>query len=290
MKPASFAYFAPTGLPEAVGLLQSLGPDARLLAGGQSLVPAMNVRMARPSALVDLNGVDELSFIDEEPDGVRVGAMTRQRALERSAVVGRRAKLVRLALPHVAHFQIRNRGTLGGSIAQNDPAAELPAVLAALDATVTLTGPRGTRTLAWSDFFQGLMATAAAPDEIVSSIYLPALPPGTGHGFAEVSRRHGDFALVGATAVLHAGPDGTLDLARLVLFGVGEGPVRVIEAEQAMSGRAGSPALWKEAAGLAAGAIQPPSDLHASAVYRSEVAAVLAERVLCQAWDEAVAF
>lgn len=290
MKPASFAYVAPTGLPEAVGLLEAMGPEARVIAGGQSLVPALNVRLARPSALVDLNGVTELSFIDEEPDGLRIGAMTRQRALERSAAIGRRAKLMHLALPHVAHFQIRNRGTLGGSIAQNDPAAELPAVLAALDATVTLTGPTGSRTLTWSDFFQGVMTTATAPNEIISSIYLPALPPGTGYGFAEVSRRHGDFALVGAAAALHVGPDAILDVARLVLFGVGEGPVRAAEGEQALCGRPGSPALWKEAADLAARATEPADDLHASAVYRREVAAVLAERVLRQAWDEAGGF
>ncbi len=290
MKPATFDYFAPTSRREAVARLDSLGPEARVIAGGQSLIPAMNMRMARPSALVDLNGIAQLSFIDEEPDGLCIGAMTRQRTLERSATIGRRAKLFHLALPHVAHFQIRNRGTLGGSIAQNDPAAELPAVLAALDATVTLSGAAGDRDLKWNEFFCGIMATAAEPNEIVSSIYLPALPPDTGYGLAEVSRRHGDFALVGAAAALHAGADATIDLARLVLFGVGEGPVRVRQAEKKLHGQPGGPDLWKEAAKLVAREIKPADDLHASAVYRREVAVVLAERVLRQAWEEAIGY
>lgn len=288
MKPASFDYFAPTSLTEAVSRLDSLGTDARVLAGGQSLIPAMNMRMVRPSALVDLNDIPELSFIHDDESGLQIGAMTRQRALERSAVVGERAKLIKLALPYVAHFQIRNRGTLGGSVAQNDPAAELPAVLAALDAAVTLAGPAGDRQLKWSDFFCGLLSTAIEANEIVKAIYVPTLPPGTGYGFAEVSRRHGDFALVGAAAALRAAADGSVDIARLALFGVGDGPVRAWQAEKCLSHQPGGADLWQEAANLAAREIEPADDLHASAVYRREVAVVLVRRVLTQAWDEAI--
>jgi len=288
VKPASFDYFAPTSLTEAVSRLDSLGTDARVLAGGQSLIPAINMRMVRPSALVDLNDIPELSFIHQDESGLQIGAMTRQRALERSTVVGERAKLLKLALPHVAHFQIRNRGTLGGSVAQNDPAAELPAVLATLDAAVTLVGPAGDRQLKWSDFFCGILATAIEPNEIIKAIYVPKLPRATGYGFAEVNRRHGDFALVGAAAALHAAVDGSVDIARLALFGVGDGPVRAWQAEKCLRHQAGDTDLWQEAANLAAREIEPADDLHASAAYRREVAVVLARRVLTQAWDEAV--
>lgn len=290
MKPASFDYFAPSSLDEAISQLDSMGPEARVLAGGQSLIPAMNMRMARPSGLVDLNSVAELSFIKEGPAGLHVGAMTRQRMLERSAAVGRRAKLIQLALPHVAHFQIRNRGTLGGSIAQNDPAAELPAVLAALDATVTLTGPKGRRDLHWNDFFCGIMSTSAASNEVITSIFLPELPSGTGHGFAEVNRRHGDFALVGAAAALHVGSDHSIDMIRLVLFGVGEGPVRVRTAEKALHGQVGDHDLWEHGADLATCDINPADDLHASGTYRRELTVVLVNHVLRQAWDEAIGY
>ena len=287
MKPAPFSFHAPGALAEAVELLDSLGGDAKVLAGGQTLVPAMNMRMARPSALIDLNQIPELRFIRREEGALRIGAMTRQRTLERSAEVGRHAEILHLALPHIAHFQIRNRGTLGGSVAHNDPAAELPAIVALLDGVVTVASRAGERRLRWDEFFLGMLRTAAEPNEIVTSVSLPALPEQSGAGFAEVSRRHGDFALVGAAAVLHADERGAIDLARLVLFGVGAGPVRSGAAETCLVGETGGPALWREAADIATRGLDPFDDLHASAAYRREVAATLARRVLAQAGEKA---
>ena len=165
MKPATFDYLTPQTLVEAAVMLRAAGPEAKLLAGGQTLVPAMNMRVARPTALVDLNAIDELSFIRDLGDGLEIGAMTRQRSIERSSVVAERCPLLAAAMPHIAHFQIRNRGTLGGSLAHNDPAAELPAVIAALDGTLTLASAQGRRDVDWRDFFCGLLSTALATDE-----------------------------------------------------------------------------------------------------------------------------
>lgn len=286
MKPAPFDIYTPVTLTEAIDQLASLGDDARVLAGGQTLIPALNMRMARPSALVDLGGLSELCFIREDMGSLHIGSMTRQRTIERSDVVQGRAKLFSLALPHVAHFQIRNRGTLGGSIAHNDPAAELPAVVAALDGVMTLAGRSGERRLDWSEFFRGVLETAVEPGEIITSITIPSLPNDTGYGFAEISPRHGDFALVGAAAILHRADTGSIDLARLALFGVGDGPVRVGSAERCLMGEIGSPDLWREAADLAGREIEPVDDMHASGMYRREAAAALVRRVLAEAWEE----
>lgn len=285
MKPASFDYFAPRSLSDAVSMLGAAGPDAKLLAGGQTLVPAMSMRLARPSALIDLNGVTELAFLRETAEGLEIGAMTRQRALEDSEIVGRRASLFHRALPHVAHFQIRNRGTIGGSLVHNDPAAELPAVVTALDGVLELVGPKGRRRLNADDFFQGMLTTALDPDEILATVHIPALPDGVGTGFAEIARRHGDFALAGALAILHQMSDGAIDLARLVLFGVGTGPVRARAAEALLCGEIGGPKLWDAAATRAVRDLEPSADQHASAIYRREAAKVLARRVLAQAWE-----
>ena len=247
----------------------------------------MNMRVARPTALVDLNAIDELSFIRDLGDGLEIGAMTRQRSIERSSVVAERCPLLAAAMPHIAHFQICNRGTLGGSLAHNDPAAELPAVIAALDGTLTLASAQGRRDVDWRDFFCGLLSTALATDEILISVRMSALPPGTGVSFAEVSRRHGDFALAGTAAALHCAKDGTIDLARLVLFGVDAGPVRSSEVEHRLIGNKGSNTLWREAGDVAIRDIEPTDDLHASAEYRRETAAVLARRALARAWEGA---
>lgn len=284
MKPVKFDYFAPAVLPEAIALLRSLGPEAKILAGGQTLVPAMNMRVARPNAIVDLNGVAELSFIRETADGLEIGAMTRQRDLETSGVVARRCPLFGAALPHIAHFQIRNRGTLGGSLSHNDPAAELPAVIAALDGVVTLTRVDRVRHVGWNEFFCGMLTTALEPDEILVSIGVTSPPPGSGVGFAEVSRRHGDFALAGAAAILHASGDRAVDFARLVLFGVTHGPVRSTAAERILKGSEPGTTTWRAAADVIIRDIDPAEDLHASADYRREVAHTLAQRALMQAW------
>ncbi|HLL82487.1 MAG TPA: FAD binding domain-containing protein, partial [Longimicrobium sp.] len=200
MKPAPFAYHRPDSVEGALALLAEHGYDAKLLAGGQSLVPAMNFRLAAPAVLIDLNRIARLDAIGEAEGGVRIGAMVRQRAAERSALLAERAPLIAETLPYVAHAQIRNRGTMGGSIAHADPAAELPAVMLALGARLLLRGPGGMRTVAADDFFTGLFATALEPEEMLVEIEIPTVAPGTGWAFDEISRRHGDFALAGVGA------------------------------------------------------------------------------------------
>ncbi len=287
MKPARFDYFEPTTLFEASAILNSLGDDAKVLAGGQTLIPAMSMRIARPSAIVDLNRIDELSFIRGTESGLEIGAMTRQRTLEKSKLVVDCAALFSRALPHIAHIQIRNRGTFGGSLVHNDPAAELPAVVAALDGVFTIAGPSGQRRLSWRQFFQGMLTTALAPNEILVSVHIPALPEGAGISFAEISRRHGDFAIVGAAAVINRAKDGLIDIARLVLFGVGDGPVRSDDAEKILIGTVGGDEFRREAAHLVVQNTDPTDDLHASAIYRREVGFVLAQRVLAEATERA---
>src|SRR5881628_249850 len=203
MKPAAFDYFTPVTVDEAVALLAEHGGEAKPLAGGQSLIPAMNFRLARPAALVDLNRIPELSYVRAEPDGgaLVIGAMTRQRALERSDVVRRAAPLMAEAMPYVAHPQIRNRGTVGGSVAHADPAAELPAVTLALEARFRARSRSGERTIPAAEFFKGLLETALEPDELLVEIAIPHSPARSGYAFAEVARRHGDYALVGVAAV-----------------------------------------------------------------------------------------
>src|SRR2546428_2597983 len=209
MKPAPFAYHAPTGLDQALALLAEHGPEAKPLAGGQSLVAAMNFRLAQPAVLVDLNRVAGLDGIAVAPEGgLSLGAMTRQRALERDPLVARQAPLLAEAMPHVAHPQIRNRGTLGGSLAHADPAAELPAVMVALEARIRLRSRKAERWLSAEDFFVGLFATALQPGELLVEVALPPPGPRTGWAFEEVSRRHGDFALVGVAAVVQLNSDG----------------------------------------------------------------------------------
>src|SRR5438067_4668883 len=198
MKPAPFDYFAPTSVEEVRGLLTQYGDEAKILAGGQSLVPAMALRMAQPSVVIDINNVRELNYIRADDHGLAIGAVTRQRAVERSVTVREKVPLLTAAIEWIGHPQIRNRGTIGGSLAHADPAAELPALAAVLDATFTVTNTSGTkRTLNASDFFVSYLTTALGSDDLLSEIYFPALPAGAGWSFVEVARRHGDFALVG---------------------------------------------------------------------------------------------
>lgn len=286
MKPAPFAYHRPGSVEETVALLAEHGYDAKVLAGGQSLVPAMNFRLAQPAVLVDLNRVDGLDGIGETEGGVRLGAMVRQRAAERSGVVAARAPLLAEALPHVAHPQIRSRGTVGGSLAHADPAAELPAVMLALGARFAVRGPAGERTIDAADFYTGLFGTALEPDEVLTSVSVPSGRPGTGTAFAELSRRHGDFALAGAAAaVVQEG--GRCVEARIALFGVGDGPILAAEAGAMLVGEAPSEALFRAAAEAAAAALDPPADVHASADYRRHLAGVLVRRTLPRAFARA---
>jgi CO/xanthine dehydrogenase FAD-binding subunit len=280
VKAAAFEYHRPATVAEAVAALGALGEDAALIAGGQSLVPLMNLRLARPAHLVDVGGIPELCGIRAAGDGLAIGAATTQRELERSDLVAQASPLLREAVRLVAHPTIRNRGTLGGSLAHADPAAELPAVVLLLDGELAAVGPAGTRTIAARDFFRGVFETALEADEVLTEIRLPSLPPGAGWAIDEVSRRDGDYALAGAAAVVEPGTG-----VRLALFGLGATPLRAREAE-ALAARS---AEWAEVAAAAVEATEPFDDVHASARYRHSVARTLVERVLMRAAERSAA-
>ena len=286
MKPAAFEYFAPRTLDEALTLVAEHGSDAKPLAGGQSLIPAMNFRLAAPAVLVDLNLVPQLGHIGHETAGLRIGGMTRQRAIERSDLVARHAPLLGQAVRFVAHPAIRTRGTLGGSLAHADPAAELPAVMLALDATVIAHNRERSRTIAAADFFTGLFSTGLAADELLTEVTIPPPPVRSGYAFDEVSRRHGDFALAGVAATVTLDEHGRCAAARIALLGLGDRPLLATHAAHILIGQAPSPGHIRAAAeASAASDIDPPSDIHASARYRRRLAAVLVRRVLERAFQ-----
>ncbi|MDR7417294.1 MAG: xanthine dehydrogenase family protein subunit M [Armatimonadota bacterium] len=282
MKPAPFLYVAPRTVEEAVALLQEHGTDAKLLAGGQSLMPLINMRLARPEVLVDLNEVRTLDYITEVDGEVRIGAMTRQRAVERSPFVATHVPLLSEALRWVGHPQIRNRGTIGGSLAHADPSAELPAVAAALDAVFVARGPDGVRLLAPGEFFVSFLTTALEPAEMLVEVRFAVPSAPAGCAFLELSRRHGDFALVGAAAVVRLDSGRCRDV-RLALTGVGPTPVRVREVEEALLDQPPTEARLADLSRGIGPRLDPVSDIHASAEYRRHVAGVLARRALAAA-------
>ncbi len=286
MKPAGFEYHDPTTLSEATALLGRLGEDARVLAGGQSLVPLMNFRLARPAHLVDLNRVAELDFLSVEGGELRIGAMTRQRALERSeeAAVW---PLLREAAGFIGHVQIRNRGTVGGSLAHAFPSAELPVAMVTLNAGLVVQGAGGERAVSAADFFLGTMTTTLEPGELLREVRVPAPAAGSGASFREVSRRYGDFALAGAAALVTLDRDGAVTGARLTL--TGSAPIRARDAEAAVMGEKPSEALFREAARRAVAGIEQDSDMHASADYRRRACEALARRALAEAARRAAA-
>jgi aerobic carbon-monoxide dehydrogenase medium subunit len=287
MKPAPFDYHRPDTLDEALELIAELGSDAKALAGGQSLVPAMNFRLARPSALVDLNWLAPLAAIDQTADGgLRIGAMTRQRAVERSPAVAERSPLLFEAMPWIAHPQIRNRGTMGGSLAHADPAAELPAVMVALDARMILQSRSATRTVPAQGFYTGLLSTVLGADELLTAIEIPPRSVRAGGAFLEVARRHGDFALVGVAVELVVDA-GTCRSARIALLSVGDGPVLATSAMAAVAGTIPDATRIEDAARAVEDDIDPPSDIHASAAYRRHLAKVLVRRALTRAVERA---
>jgi len=281
MKPAPFDYVAPASLDEAVGAMATGGGDAKVLAGGQSLIPMLALRLARPTLLVDINRLPGLDGIREASGLLEIGALVRQRALERWAAT--RSPLFAEVLRHVAHPPIRNRGTVVGNVVHADPASELPAVLLCLEGVVVARGPRGERMIPADRFYRAPLTTALGPDELATAVRFTLPPPAAGWGFAEVSRRHGDFALVGAVAVVTRGPDGAVSRARLEFFGAGGTPTRALAAEQALAGQTATPALLEEAARAAAAALSPDADIHATAAYRRQVAGTLAARTLTAA-------
>lgn len=287
MKPPIFDYLAPRSLDEALDTLGTLGDRAKVLAGGQSLVPLLNFRLVRPEYLVDINGLRELDYIREENGHVAIGALTRQRAVERSAMIASRCPLLAEALPQIGHFQIRNRGTIGGSLAHADPAAELPAVVAALDGELIVRGPSGTRTLGAREFFQGYLTTSLGADELLIGVRLPTVGPGTGSAFLEVSRRHGDFALVGVAAQVTLDASGVCRAATVALTGVGPTPIKPDAVPRLLVGQRPSEPVLEAAGQAVSGAVSPDSDIHASADYRRHVAGVLTRRALARAFERA---
>jgi carbon-monoxide dehydrogenase medium subunit len=278
MKPAPFAYHRPASLAETFDLLDRYGDEGRILAGGQSLVPALNLRLATPRAVIDINRLPDLDGIRTTPEGLAIGALVRQEALERSPLVREHAPLVAAAVPHVGHTAIRARGTVGGSLALADPAAELPACVVALDATIRVAGRAGRREIAAADFFRGIYTTALGAGEIVTEVLLPRPPAGWRWGFDELARRHGDFALAGLAAGLRTGGDATE--ARLVFLGVGLGPVRALRAETALAGRPVGQGTLAAAARALDGDLDPPGDIHGSPALRRHLARVLLARVV----------
>jgi carbon-monoxide dehydrogenase medium subunit len=288
MKPAPFTYHDPKTVAEAIALLQACGPDAKLLAGGQSLVPMLNMRLARPTALIDLNAISNLAYIRQEEGFLAIGAMTRHAFVENSPLVKRHQPLLAEAVGQIGHQQIRNRGTIGGSLVHADPAAELPAVLVALDGILVIQGPEGVREVAAADFFLMYFTTAVQPSEILIEVRLPMLAPQTGCAFMELARRHGDFALVGVATTVTLHPDGRLAAIRLALTGVGMTPVRATEAEERLLGELPTMARLAEAARLVTTQLDPDSDLHATADYRKQLAGVLTERALAMALQRAL--
>ncbi len=283
MKPAPFRYLRAESAEQVTSLLAEHGPDAKVLAGGQSLLPPMNMRLARPLALVDLHRVRELDYVRHDDGVLAIGAAARQRDVELSPEARGRWPLLAEALRHVGHVEIRNRGTVCGSLAHADPAAELPLLSVLLGGQLVARSPRGTRTIDAADFFRGYLTTALAADEWLAEVRLPAPSPGAGWAFIELARRHGDFALVAVAVTLERAKDGTCAQARLALGGVGPTPLRATTAERALTGQKMTPDSIASAGQAAAAHLDPPSDAQASSAYRRKVAAVLVERALTQA-------
>ena len=291
MKPAPFEYFAPQTVPEALDLLHERAVDAKILSGGQSLMPMLNFRLVKPGALVDINGIDELAYIRQENSVLApilaIGAATRQSRVMASEEVSRACGLLSEALAFVGHPAIRNRGTIGGSIAHADPSGEQPLVAATLEAELVLQSVRGARVLQASDFFLDHLTTALEPDELLTEVRFPVLAGRTGWSFQEVSRRRGDFAVVDAAAAVTLDERGVCQQARVVVGGVSGVPMRLWRLEEALAGTELAPPLIAEAAELVKGEIDPQSDIHASAEYRRDVAAVLVRRALETARERA---
>jgi CO/xanthine dehydrogenase FAD-binding subunit len=279
MKPARFGYHDPDGLDDALALTAELGEDAAILAGGQSLVPMMNLRLVQPGAVIDLNRVAELDYVRAGAGHVALGAMTRNRTLERSAEVAAHAPLVAEAMPHVAYASIRARGTVGGSVAHADPAAELPSVLLAADASFVLAAAGRRREVAATEFFVGPFTTARTPDELLVEIRVPTPAPGTVTGFTEFARKSGDFALALAAVTLTV-RDGRCTRARVALGGVDSVPVRAVSAERVLEDRPLEHAVIEEAARAALDDIDPTGDSHGSGAYRKRLVAVQVRRAL----------
>ncbi|MDH7486135.1 MAG: xanthine dehydrogenase family protein subunit M [Anaerolineae bacterium] len=290
MKPAPFKYYAPVTVDEALAHLAEHGYEAKPLAGGQSLIPLLNFRLARPSVIVDLNNISELFYIRPDDGGLLIGAMTRQRQVEHDPLVAERAPLVHEVMPQIAYPQIRTRGTFGGSLAHADPSAELVAVNIALNGRFRLRSQAAERWVPADEFFVGLFTTALEPEELLVEVALPPMPPRSGWAFQQITRRHHDFCIAGVAVVVTLNDRGQCEQARMVFLSAGDRPVIAHQAAEMLKGHAPSPELIQAAAEKAArDEIDPGSDIHASAEYRRHLAGVLARRVLTQAFERAKA-
>jgi carbon-monoxide dehydrogenase medium subunit len=287
MKPPRFRYIPARSLEEALAAKAEYGEDARFLAGGQSLVPAMNFRLVQPAVLIDLNPLGELAGVERVDGAVRIGAMTRYRALEPDPIVLRDLPLISEALPEIAHPQIRNRGTIGGNLANADPASELPAIVRGLGGRLRARSAISERTINAADFFVGPLTTALTPDEMLVAIELPLLPPRSGTAFVEMSRRRGDFALAGVAALVTLDADEICLNARLAYCGLGDRPIHAAAAARSLIGQRLSEAAFAEAAQLAQSAVDPQGSVHASKEYQRHLAGVLTRRALKTATERA---
>jgi len=287
MKPPAFEYVAAGSVEEAVSLLAEHDGEAKVIAGGQSLVPMLNFRLLAPAVLVDLNRIPGLDGVSEQGGGLRIGALTRHRTLETSEIVKARFPVLNAAMQFVAHLAIRNRGTIGGSLSHADPAAELPTMAVLLDAEIEVAGPKGERVIAAQDFFESALSTTLEEDEIVTGVRLPALAAQTGWAFEEFARRSGDFGIAGVGVTVSL-TDGKVAQARVALLGVGQTPIRASAAEAVLLGKERNLELIAAAAEAARQAAEPEDDLHGSADYRRHLVGVLTRRAVEAAWRRAL--
>jgi CO/xanthine dehydrogenase FAD-binding subunit len=283
MKPPPFEYDAPASVDEALALLAEHGADAKVLAGGQSLVPLLNFRLARPARLIDINNLGELAGVRRSGGDLQIGALTRQSMIERSETVATHWPLLRQAIDFVAHAQIRNRGTVGGSVAHADPAAELPVALAALDGSVVVRSSRGERVIRWDELFITHMTTSLELDELLVEVRVPALPERTGASFTEYARRHGDFALGGAAVTITTDAAGVCERATIALLAAAPTPLRAADAEQLLVGRRIDAEAAREAAAEAVRGVQPTGDIHGSSAYRQRLIESMVRRAVTAA-------
>jgi carbon-monoxide dehydrogenase medium subunit len=283
VKPAPFEYVAAQSIEEALAVLHQNSPEGKILAGGQSLLPLLNLRLTKPKILVDLNGISGLDAIHEAPESISIGAMARQSNVERSLLVREKCPIIAEAIRYIGHLAVRHRGTIGGSLVHADPAAELPAVALALDAKFELAGKGMDRVVPAEEFFIDYLTTALAPDEILRQMVFPVLRPSSGYALEEIARRHGDFAITGVVAIVDLDHAGKIAEARIALFGVASTPVRARRAERALVGQKADDETFGDAAALIEDVLDPPEDIRASSAYRKHVAGILMGRALKRA-------
>ncbi|MGN6310254.1 MAG: FAD binding domain-containing protein [Xanthobacteraceae bacterium] len=284
MKPPPFDYCAADCVEAAVQAMADAGGDGKIIAGGQSLMPMLNFRLLRPSILIDINRIPDLSYVRDDGDEIRIGSLTRHRMLETSDIIARQFPVLHEAMGYVAHLAIRNRGTIGGSLSHADPAAELPMMSLLLDARMEVQSPSGRRTIEARDFFFGALTTALDDRDMLIEVRLPKLPQGTGWAFEEVARRSGDFALASVAVIMKSDGDTISDL-RIGMMGIGETPMRATDAENILAGQRYSETAVAAAVDAIRAAVEPNTDLHASADYRRHLVGILAQQALAKAWD-----